>query len=134
MSGFASLMIVRTLLSVLPRQSPSSLILLSISSEAPVLALAIWIPQAVETQVQVGLMPVVGEAWQILQTPFRILRPGPVTRTRPYLRALVLHSAGENLTARGPLEDVVGGAAADSMGGVARRGEYSRLAARRVIA
>src|SRR5690348_5804785 len=79
-------------------------------------------------------MLVVGEAWQILQTPFRILRPGPVTRTGPYLRALVLHSAGENLTARGPVEDVVGGAAADSMGGVARRGEYSRLAARRVIA
>src|SRR5687768_7097272 len=42
-SGSAFLMIPRTLLSVLPRQSPSSLILLSRSSEAFVLLSAIWI-------------------------------------------------------------------------------------------
>src|SRR5256714_3591827 len=43
-SGSASLMIPRTLLSVLPRQSPSSLILLSTSLEAFVSLGAIWYP------------------------------------------------------------------------------------------
>src|SRR5437764_1785544 len=47
-SGSASLMIPRTLLSVWPRQSPSSPILLSISLEAFVWSFAIWISYAVE--------------------------------------------------------------------------------------
>src|SRR2546430_9569471 len=47
-SGSASLMIPRTLLSVWPRQSPSSPILLSISLEAFVSSFAIWISYAVE--------------------------------------------------------------------------------------
>lgn len=43
-SGSASLMIPRTLPSVVPRQSPRSLILSSLSLEALVLSAAIWIP------------------------------------------------------------------------------------------
>src|SRR5205823_12184583 len=54
-SGSASLMIPRTLLSVLPRQSPSSLIFSSISSEASVLVFAIGSPTPLNAA-QVRLM------------------------------------------------------------------------------
>src|SRR4030095_9691518 len=70
-SGSAALMIPRTLLSVLPRQSPSSVILLSISSEAFVLVFAIWISSLCERTGDDG----------------EAARPGRVVRAAPDLAA-----------------------------------------------
>src|SRR5436190_4139761 len=65
-SGSASLMIPRTLLSVSPRQSPSSLILLSISVEGFVSLFAILYPLHILER-RSAKAHALDEAWQILR-------------------------------------------------------------------
>src|SRR5579872_2301013 len=73
MPGSASLMVLRTLLSTLPRQSPSSLILSSMSFEADVLV-TIAISVAVRTVAEAGFRRGSGQLLDADEVPGRVAK------------------------------------------------------------